>query len=324
MKHVLKPEALMNATVKVISSFLFVFLATPLAGSQIDFAAFYTQLNTGQPWEALSRTGKYADIVVQVSKAGGKLIFWRGNSYLPFWKTDKGQWDFAEIIPRSGDGEKPMPDRANVYSHAEVIENTTSVVVVHWRYLSCFTAGNPHGNVNPNNFVDELFTITPNGQVKRVIKMGTDKIDDWNDPANQTTQTLQLHADGIVELSRTAPRHSLPQAGIQGNPGRGPVVVAPSLWLKFDEGLGGKTKEEVTRVFLPISGPKPLWKRGISGTVLEFDGYHTVVSIPAAKAPNLSEGSLTLEAWFALGAYPWNWAHCRTTRRRRWLFPWCG
>ena len=298
----------MNAKLKAIFTCLSVFLATPLAAGQIDFGAYYTQLNTGQPWEAFSRTGKFADVVVQLPKAGGKLVFWRGNSYLPFWKTDKGQWDLAEIVPRSGDGAKPMPDRANVYSHAEVIENTPSAVVVHWRYLSSFSAGNPHGNVNPNNFVDELFTITPDGRVKRVVKKGTDKIDDWNDPLNQTTQTLQLSADGVVEISRSAPRHSLAQVRIEGNPAKGPVVVAPSLWFKFDEGLGDSTKEEITGTSLPVPGPKALWKKGVSGTALEFDGYHTAVSLPAAKAPPISGGSLTLEGWFALGAYPWNWA----------------
>jgi hypothetical protein len=97
-----------------------------------------------------------------------------------------------------------MPDRVNSYSHVEIIENTPSLVVVHWRYLSSFTPGNPHGNVSPNNFVDEVFTITPDGQVKRVIKNGTDKIDDWNDPLNQTTQTLQLSATAVY-ISRKAP-----------------------------------------------------------------------------------------------------------------------
>lgn len=62
-----------------------------------------------------------------------------------------------------------------------------------------------------------------------------------------------------------------------------------------------------------------LWKKGISGTALEFDGYNTLVTLPAAKAPNLAAGgigsagekvgtgNLTLEGWFVLGAYPWNW-----------------
>lgn len=287
---------------------LLCYLATQLGGGQLDFGAYYTEVKTGQAWEAFSRTGKDADIVVQLAKAGGQLVLWRGNSYLPCWKTAKGQWDLTEIVPRSGDGAKPMPDRNNVYSHAELIENTPSQVVVHWRYLASFTAGNPHGNVSPNHFVDEWFTITPDGRVDRVIRQGTAKADDWNDPTNRTTQVLQLSADGVTEVSRHAAKPSRAPVRVAGNPVRNPGPLAPSLWFKFDEGLGDETTEIVSKTSLPVAGPKTLWKNGVSGTALQFDGYHSVVAVPAAKAPALAGGSLTLEGWFALGAYPWNWA----------------
>ena len=64
----------------------------------------------------------------------------------------------------------------------------------------------------------------------------------------------------------------------------------------------------MTHAVLPIAGPKALWKKGVSGAALEFDGYHSAVVLPAAKAPRLASGSVTLEGWFALGAYPWDWA----------------
>ena len=79
------------------------------------------------------------------------------------------------------------------------------------------------------------------------------------------------------------------------------------MWFKFDEGTGNLAHESITGTSTIVPGDKTLWKRGISGTAFEFDGYHTSVSIPADKAPVVSSGSLTLEAWFALGAYPWNW-----------------
>ena len=55
-----------------------------------------------------------------------------------------------------------------------------------------------------------------------------------------------------------------------------------------------------------IAGHKSFWKTGVSGTALQFDGYNTVVSLPAAHAPAITRG-LTLEGWVAIGAYPWNW-----------------
>ena len=284
------------------------FVATHLIGGQVEFGAYYTRMETGQDWESFSRTGKDADIVVRVAKAGGQLVFWRGTSYLPYWKTDKGQWNLEEIIPRSGDGPEPMPDRLNVYSHVKVIENSPAAAVIHWRYLANFTAGNPHGNVNPNRFVDETFTITPAGVVTRVIRPGTDRSDAWNDPLNRTIQSLQLAADGVHETGRKAPGCSPAPSKFQGNPVKGSAVGNPSLWFRFDAGPGDDTTEEITKTKLPVAGPKTLWKKGVSGTALEFDGYHTVVALPADQAPSLTGGSLTLEGWFALAAYPWNWA----------------
>jgi len=291
---------------KLLGTCLALMVAATSARAAADFGAYYTKLHTGQEWEAYCRTGPHPDVVVQL--ATGQLVFWRGNSYLPYWKSAQGQWNLTEIIPRHGDGTAAMPDRVNVYSHAEVITNTPSEVVVHWRYLSSFTAGNPHGAVSPNNFVDELFTITPNGHVERVVKKGTEKTDDWNDPLNQTTQALQLDAAGVAELRRQEPGHSVVPVKVAGNPGNKSAVGSPALWFKFDEGLGDQTTEEMTKTSLPVAGPKTLWKKGIAGTALQFDGYHTAVALPAAQAPAVTGGSLTLEGWFALGAYPWNWA----------------
>ena len=291
-----------------ILTFLSIILSATHVSGQIDFGAYYTKLNTGQDWETYSRAGSHADIVVKLSKFDGKLVFWRGNSYLPYWKTSKGQWDLKEIIPRNGDGSPTMPDRSNVYSHVEIIENNSTSIIIHWRYLSIFKSGNPNGNVNPNNFADEVFTITPDGRVNRVIKKGTEKIDDWNDTLYQTTQILQLCTDGITEIKRSNPRHTIQQTKLIGNPKKGQVVVAPSLWFNFDEGVGDNVKEKISNISSKVLGNKTLWKEGVSGTALEFDGYNTVVSFPASKTPSFSGGSLTLDGWLAIGAYPWNWA----------------
>lgn len=274
----------------------------------ISFGAYYTKLHEGQKWETYSRTGKYADVVVHISHSGGDLVFWRGNSYLPYWKTKTGQWNLAEIVHRSGDGAEPMPDRANVYSHVEIITNTPSVVVVLWRYLSNFTVGNPNGGVSPNNFVDEVFTITPNGRIRRIVRKGTREVAAWNDPLNRTTQVLQLNTNGALEISRVNPKHSESEKRVKGNRIINSPVVAPTLQFQFNEGVGNSTEESTTKTMLTVPGPKVYWKKGISGTALEFDGYNTVVALPENKAPKVEGGSLSLEAWFTLGAYPWNWA----------------
>ena len=288
-----------------------VLFVAALGGSRVwagEFCAYYTRVESGDSFEKFSRTGDYADIIVKVGAPEGRLVFWRGTSYLPYWETVEGKWSLEEIVPRHGDGTAAMPDRVNLFSHVEIIESTASKVIVHWRYLSSFTAGNPRGGLDPNNFVEEVFTITPDGRITRVVKQGTKTIDEWNDPLNQVTQVLQLGRDGITQVRRENARHSAPPPLVNGNPTKGPAVVVPGAWFKFDEGQGDTTKEDVSHLNLTVPGDKTLWKRGVSGTALEFDGYHTVVALPAAHAPEIQGGDLTLEGWFALGAYPWNWA----------------
>lgn len=45
---------------------------------------------------------------------------------------------------------------------------------------------------------------------------------------------------------------------------------------------------------------------GISGQALQLDGYTTRIIRKAGKAPRLSK-ALTVQAWIAVQAYPWNW-----------------
>jgi hypothetical protein len=94
---------------------------------------------------------------------------------------------------------------------------------------------------------------------------------------------------------------------VAGNPQRGPAAGSPVAWWKFDDAHGDLAHEMVTRQACDIAGHKSLWKKGVSGTALQFDGYFSMVSMPTAQAPAIT-GSLSLEGWLALGAYPWNWA----------------
>lgn len=301
------------STVRVMAAVKFLLLLTIMitnsrANSQVNFGAYYTKMQEGQSWEPFSRTGNQTDIVVNLSDAKGKIVFWRGNSYLPYWKTADGRWNFTEIIPRTGNGTKEMPDKANVYSHAEIITSSPERVIIQWRYLSSFSEGNPHVGVSPDHFVEEIFTISRNGRVKREIKVGTEKIDEWNDTAYKTTQVLQVTSKGIEQLSISSPKHSVTTNIVTGNPVKQKVSVAPSAWFDFDEGTGNIATEKINHITADIPGNKTIWKKGISGTALCFDGYHTAVSIPANHASANTSGSITVEGWIALGAYPWNWA----------------
>jgi len=270
------------------------------------FGAYYTKINSGEPFERFSRTGPYADIVVDLPDPGGVFVFWRGSSYLPYWEVDGERWYVDEIVERNGDGEDIMPDKVNTFSHVAIVENTADRVVVHWRYLAEFGAGNPKRGIDVANFVDEYFAIEPDGSVTRTVKQGTDKVYDWHDPLNKTTQRLSLTATGLVEEERIGPASSGPPERVQGSPVRAASVGTPVKHWRFDEGIGDVTKECVDGSACAIAGHKSYWKKGVSGTALQFDGYNTIVALDPADAPSISAG-LTIEAWIAIGAYPWNW-----------------
>jgi hypothetical protein len=279
-----------------------------LASSAVagPFGAYYTKIDSGEPFEQFSRTGPYADIVVDLPDLGGAFVFWRASSYLPYWEVGGERWYVEEIVERHGDGDGIMPDKVNTFSRVAIIDNTASRVVVHWRYLAAFGAGNPKRGIDVANFVDEYFAITPDGKVTRTVKHGTEQIYGWRDPLNKTTQRFSLTAAGLVEHEKIGPGSSGPPVRVEGNPVKTASVGTAVKHWRFDEGIGDVTKESVDGTSSAIAGHKSFWKTGVSGTALQFDGYNTVVALDPSDAPKIVEG-LTLEAWTAIGAYPWNW-----------------
>ena len=180
-----------------------------------DFFAYYTKIDSGEGFEKFSHTGEFADVVVKVGR--GELVFHRSSSYLPYWETKDGRWYLDEIVKRSGDGPSKRPDKNNIYAFCRIIEDTSEEIVVHWRYFGNFKLGSHAqpvgGNVGFDGVVHEYFSIRPDGTVARTIRQGTKKLDDWNDPANRTTQKLKLTAKGITELSKSGPKTSIADIG---------------------------------------------------------------------------------------------------------------
>jgi hypothetical protein len=272
-----------------------------------DFGAYYTRIVTGEAWEKYDRTGDFADIIVDLGSGKGRFVFWRGASYLPYWENASGkQFYVDEIIERKGDGQGIMPDKVNTYSRISLIESSNEQVVVHWRYLPEFSGSNPHTGVKAINFVDEYFTIFPDGRVIRKIKKGTPKIEAWKDARNQIVQEFSLNGKGIKVTKQTEASFSLEQNSIRGSDIVDATAKEPVAWFKFDEAVGDTTVDNLGRGKSVITGDKTVWKKGISGTALQFDGYKTVVKTTADNAPKPKE-EITLEGWIAIGAYPWSW-----------------
>jgi len=246
-------------------------------------------------------TGKYADIAVNLGDMG-QLVFCRVSGYLPRWRTDHGDWYLDDIVPRQA-------DIGCLYSYARIIENRPDRVLVHWRYIPDLQ------NVGFADAVNEYFEISPDGKVIRAVKQAAKNLDDYNDPENRTIQTLRLLPEGIEYIScKEAKLSKRSQEPVEGSPLKQGDFGSTVGWWKFDEGLEERpydrkdvTTESVSHRACRVDGNITLWKKGVSGTALAFDGYDSKVTLPASQAPVITD-QLTVEAWVVLGAYPWNWA----------------
>jgi len=254
------------------------------------------------PKEGTIRWGPYADLIVNVA-AGRRLVFGRAAGYLPYLETPKGRFPLQPLADC-------RPDPLCLCSFVRIVEDRPERIVVHWRHVP------DPASVVMTEVVHEVFTITPDCKVRREVRIGTPRIEDFNDPANATVQELDLTDDGVAGLSLTkAARSNAPIPAVAGAPVLQPPGRSPALGFQFDDGLvanRGEAREMAHGTICPVAGNKALWKKGVSGTALAFDGYFSKIELPAAKAPALTD-ELTVEAWVALGAYPWNDAgvvHC--------------
>ena len=85
---------------------------------------------------------KFQDVVVFLPN-GGRFVFWRGASYVPFWASQHNTgltYEWAErLSPNVGfvDCPEPITDKELRYSRVEIVESTAARVHVRWTYQSC-------------------------------------------------------------------------------------------------------------------------------------------------------------------------------------------
>ena len=272
-----------------------------------NFYTYHTHLNYAESWEKYSRTGEYSDLVVVLDS--GKLVFGRATSYLPVWEVGSISFPFPEMVIRKGDGTQKMPDRNNRFSHVRLIEESPEKIMVQWRYLPEFSWDDKLfriKDVKQSDFVDEYFVIFNDGKIERKIYKGTAKIEDWMSPKKTTIQYLQINQQGLkVEGTNLPAKES--GASIQNNlkTERDKDELNPVFQISFNEGKGHLVHEDISNMEFQVLGNDLLWRKGISGTCIELDGYHNGIEIPNKNLPDLKEGFIA-EAWVALGAYPWN------------------
>jgi arylsulfatase A len=145
------------------------------------FGAYYAKLNYSPEWDAMHRSGDYADVVVQFDNSPVKLVFWKGANYIPALVSENGLWmsdQALEMAGPVGSCSEAIVDAQSRYSHVRVIENTPARVVVHWRSAlprSDYVLANEDQN-GWNDWVDEYWTVYPDGVCVRKQVLMTSRV----------------------------------------------------------------------------------------------------------------------------------------------------
>jgi hypothetical protein len=286
--------------------------------SQDNFYAYHTKISH----TSTDYFGKYADLIVVLGE-DRQLEFTRRTQYLPRWVTPKGSFIVDDFYPG-----RDM-DHNLEYNYVRLVEETPGRIIVHWRYMPDLELiEQANAELNPTfiegftSVVHEIFTIYPNGKVEREVKNALGSTyETWTRENYGDWQTLQLTDTGIEHGSVTwgnkRGKFTLTETS-------SPILSSddfkkPVLAWTFDEAAKGipfEVEEEeewefantvfesVTEVSCPVAGHMALFKEGVSGTALGFDGYYTGISFEEELPP--LNNTMTLEAWVALDVYPFN------------------
>lgn len=269
-----------------------------------DFYAYYTKVSDSDT----DYMGKYADIIINLGE-DKKLEFTRKTGYLPRLKTSNGEYLVEDLYP---DREK---DPTFKYNYVRLLKNSPGEIIVHWRYYPHYQELEEKDDTNPTalegltGVVHEIYKIYPDGNVKREVKEASDtKYHEWINPDYKTTQTLQLTKNGIQHSKVDyAKLEDIKRKRIEGNPVKNISNMQPIFYCSFDEGMENRedrVMEKVNQSKSKIAGPTAIFKKGISGTAMAFDGYYTALEYPAESLNPDKE--MTIQAWLALDAYPYN------------------
>jgi len=258
-----------------------------------DFYAYYTRL----PYED-KISDKHADIIVSYGDKG-QFVFSRESSYLPRWEAGTSVNYVTEIVPRKGDGSGLQPDKFNRFSYVRIVKDTPDEILVHWRYYPDFL------KTRMTDVVHEFYSFNPEGRVERIIKQGTEKIDDWKSNSGILVEYISLTEYGMSSVSQKRPVFNDDKRKVTRQVKEN-SIGSPNAYLHFNEGLYDSVTEMISGIQYPISGHKSYWTKGVSGSALQFDGYYSGIEIPGSYSPRIST-EFTLEAWIAMAAHPFGW-----------------
>ncbi|WP_445946325.1 LamG domain-containing protein [Shewanella sp.] len=266
------------------------------------FYAYYKP--TSGATELSNITGPYADIAVNIS-GKGELLFAAENSYLPVWQFSVNgqvsQQAVEQLTPQLADKTRRF-DPKNDFSYARIISQNEQGILIHWRYMPSADVSRKN---DPTAFVHELFTITPQGQVSRLHRPGSDTQTQWQALSSALEQDIKLTSNGLESTPARAaqPRDSGHQ--VQASPVLSQAVIGnPVAHWRLDEAQGQQIFDSQGQAHGQLDSHGEDWVSGISGYGLRFDGYRSQIRVPADTLP-VMRANTSIETWLFIGAYPW-------------------
>lgn len=169
------------------------------AGKGSRFGASYTTLQYQPLWDKMWRDDS-PDILIKFDHQPTSIIFWRGLNYSPALVSENNIW----FNDQSCEGSLPhgcaehMADKQRRECFAQIIENTSARVVVHWHYAELDIA------YDQGPLVDEYYTIYPDGTMVRYIVNPPNSFQDTQlllSPGQNPLDVMSLQANTLMDLS---------------------------------------------------------------------------------------------------------------------------
>ncbi len=275
---------------------------------EAEMYAYHTKVQHS----ATDYLSEVADIIVVLDE--GQLEFTRQTNYLPLWRFKTGTQRVDDLFPGRD------VDAFFDYSYVRLIKNTPEEILIHWRYIPdidpIIQANQEKDPLVAHGFtgvVHEFYHILPNGSIKRIVKDANNtSADDWADSGLGISQMLTLTNTGIDHgrVDRGFPEDDEEEGEDEDKDENEDMTTALfdpirkwSFDGSFDEG-GVHIFEDIQEDEVPVLGRSSIFKDGVRGSALTFDGYYT--GIPVRHGFPELKNSMSLSSWIALDVYPYN------------------
>jgi hypothetical protein len=179
---------------------------------------------------------EFRDVVVWLPN-GGRFVFWRGSSYIPFWAGPHNTgacYEWAEIIsqPKGAvDCVEPLMDKELRYGRVAIVESTSARVHVRWTYQSTDFEYKVWGDA-----AVEDYYFYPDGFGTRVVNLKADPKNDYE----------------LSEFIILTPQSAYPLDTLPKEPVDALYLDGRKYQLRFP---GPSTKEGETREKVPGGAP---------------------------------------------------------------------